>query len=413
MSWLMLFGSTPVHAGELTYMRDILSRTQISVNSDHTITFKLPSAISTGQAINIYFLTGASGQSANFSLANLSSTRDVDITSGTLSGASVNQCDSATASYPAANVATTTNASTGTGTAWGFQSSTDNLAHKLTLTPPSATFNGFAAGNCVRIRLGSVAAGSPTAGTASTTAANPANATTSTSQYLIKITTPSDSGLMAAGIVAGDQPTANATTLPSMTFEVGVVTSECTNATTAASMTTSSLAFRDLSAQYVQSTSNYLCTRLTTNALNGAMVQVKSQYGLMTSSQAKTFPATAVTSAPSTVTTINITTTYNLDTEAYGICETSNGAGDSLTPAEGATSISSEYDGTCAAAANQALNGSQAFGKLSTAFDTLWSTTRGTSLAYANFVLKAAVSVSTPPGNDYRDTLTLIAFATF
>lgn len=439
--WTAFFPSTAVNAAEIVYIRDQLARLQVSVNSDHTITFQLPSAGVWGinSSMTLVFATTTAGQ-ANFTwVAGASSTRDIDVSTGTAGTAGPFICadllGGGTAKYGSEAVTgrtvITTTSTVQQTDSWGFTTTTINGKPSIAIVSPvntnATTRVPIDAGSCIRIRIGSNSSGT----SPGSMLTNPASATATSTQVTIQITkatgfgsTAGDSGMGAIGITADDQTTVNATSTPSLTFEVGSMASAttCDDSSPATDFGTGALAFYDLRADFIQPTSNKLCTRVTSNAANGVAVQIKSLYGRMTSTRnGVTFPASAQTAASST---INITNAagLNLSNEAYGACVRTKGQG-SAGPTPSAPIITSGFNDVgsttpevlrCATAQDQALgSGNNTMRLLATSFDTVWSTTGATYRAYTDLYLKAAVSVTTPATNSYTDTLTVIAFATF
>lgn len=419
--WTVLFGSAPANAAQITVLRDTLTRLQVSTAADHVITFKLPSAVTANQTTTITFSTTTAGQ-ANFSfVSTMSSTRDIDLSTSTAGTSGPFECSDSSGggavTYGTARTTTST-VSLPNNPVWGFNTSTSASGQPQIRiqTPSSIGGLGLTSGICYRIRLGGNTANASDASMLT----NPASSTATSTQFIGTITYldvlgGTDSGQFAVGIVSGDQPATAATNTPTMTFEVGVVAApaDCTSVNT--TLSTSTLNFYDLRADYVIPTRNILCTRVTSNAGNGVAVQIKSQYGGMTSTRnGIRFPATAVTTAVSTTPTSS-SAGLNIGGEHYGACVLSSGVG-VVEPASSAVLVTNGYGGgTCTSgiASSAQTLGSENFRKLGTSFDTVWSTTGATYLAYASMFLKAAVSVNTPPDNSYSDTLTVIAFSSY
>ncbi|MDO8490094.1 MAG: hypothetical protein Q7S47_01605 [bacterium] len=417
--WTAFFGSTAVNAAEIQYVSDTMSRLKISQTSNHSITFKAPAAWGTSTAYTFSFSTTTGAQTSNFAfVSDMSPTRDIDISTGTAAGTSgpLECADSTNGGSVTYNATSSPVALTASATEWGVASSTVSTNPTITITSPGTTASGIASGNCVRVRVGSAVTGGVLAVT------NPSAATASSTQYLLSLSTAGYNGQAALGIVANDQPTVAATNTPSMTFELGVLSITCDDSTAVGSMTSGALNFYDLRADYIEPTSNHLCTRVSSNATNGVAVQIKSAYGQMTSTRAGVyFPASAVTTGASSTVRISNAAGLNTTLERYGACVKTKGAGAAAPTSEqplitvGYNQGGTTADATlCASTQNQILDSStNVMRTLGTSFDTVWSTTGETYKAYADMYLKAAVTVNTPATNSYSDTLTVIAFATF
>ncbi|MBI4268554.1 hypothetical protein HY627_01845 [Candidatus Uhrbacteria bacterium] len=401
MVWSAFFGSTAANAAEITYIRDTLQKMQVSTSTGHTITFYMPTALAASEAIFIRFSTTTAGQPNFAFVAGISTTNSIDVATGAPASANdaykcsdSTQGGSVTYGTPVAPTSTVA-----TGSEWATGSSSLMSGIQISTTLRTSWVSAPAA-TCFRFRLG----------TTTNLLTNPSWSSTASNQYIISISDTSDSGQGAVAIVTNDYFTSTATSTPSMTFEVGTMTTACDATTAASSFGTGGLTFYDLRADYVEPTSNMVCTRVSTNAAQGAIVQIKSLYGRMTSTKnGVTFPASAQTAASST---INLVGGINTSTEAYGICASATGVGDA-TPASAVVRAINGLTSTCATTQNQVLTGAQVMRLLGTTFDTLWTTSGATYRAYANMYLKAAVAVNTPVTNSYTDTLTFIAFATF
>ena len=250
---------------------------------------------------------------------------------------------------------------------------------------------------------------------------NPASTTNTSTQLYFQVTTPSDFGQGAVSIVDDDQPTANATNTPSMTAEFDVQTTNCNATTVITGSSVGTMAFYDLRADGVVNTRQILCTRVTSNAVNGVSVQIRSALGQMTSTalgRTSAFPATAQTGsgASTTLNIGNLPLGINTSTEAYGFCvnDTYEGVGDSIpvsispNTSEGVTDGSCTYDST-----DGLVQTVQHFRTLTNTLQPLWTTSGALYRGYTNIILKAAVTATTPADSFYADTITVIAYATY
>ncbi|MEA3249154.1 MAG: hypothetical protein U9Q03_02245 [Patescibacteria group bacterium] len=206
-----------------------------------------------------------------------------------------------------------------------------------------------------------------------------------------------DPGGTSVYITDDDQISVSSDVDPTVSFNIGTSTS-CDgtfsgNGGTLAlgSLTTSSVTTSDVSGV------NHICTRLSTNASAGAIVTATSLYGALTSTSV---PADTIDSA---------TATLVAGTEGYGICVGSDGAHtgeDSTTPAGASPSAQSPFSSTCNSTTHNV-------GVLTTGTQTVWSISGPSQNAFARVFMKAAIAGATPAHDDYTDTVTFIATATY
>jgi septal ring-binding cell division protein DamX len=96
-------------------------------------------------------------------------------------------------------------------------------------------------------------------------------------------------------------------------------------------------------------------------------------------------------------------------TAGYGVCGGSGGSDsgrDSTTPTGAAPTRSSPFNSSCDASTHNV-------GVLTVAPQSLWSVNDPTQNAFLRLYVKAAISNSTVPHNDYSDTLKFIATGTY
>ena len=417
--WTAVLGAgSSAHAAGMLYMRDVMARLQTSTSGEHTITFQLPAAIAVGGQIDLRFTTSTAGQSNFTFAAGASTTRDIDITTSTATGTGMNvSVDTCTGTYAERNPVTTT-ATTADGNFWGFTSSVQSGGFTITLDQPTTV--ALPINTCVRVRIGDNTSNSSDVDLLT----NPASTTNTSTQLYLTISNSADSGALAYAIVTDDQPLANATNTPSMTADFDVQTTACTATTAITGSSVGTMNFYDLRADGVVNTRSILCTRITSNAVNGVTVQMRSALGQMTSTalgRTSAFPAAAQTGAgvSTTVNVGSLTSGINTSTEAYGYCliddANSTGTGSGVTPASAAFSFSQNVaSGTCT---NDSTDGlvttGESFKTLTDSLQPVWTSSGAVYRSYANFVLKAAVTATTPADNLYADTITVIAFATY
>jgi hypothetical protein len=97
------------------------------------------------------------------------------------------------------------------------------------------------------------------------------------------------------------------------------------------------------------------------------------------------------------------------DTEGYGMCVGSGLSDTGLdvtTPAGSSPVPASPFSGSCSSSAHY-------IGGLTGGTQTLWTLTGPSQNAFARVYLKAGISSITPAHDDYTDTLTFIATATY
>jgi hypothetical protein len=202
-------------------------------------------------------------------------------------------------------------------------------------------------------------------------------------------------------ITADDQLTINAAVDPILTFNVGAQASATACAGTFAgsggtvplgTLSTSSVASSDASSV------PHICTRVTTNAGNGAVVAVKS---LNASLRSTSVPADTIPS---------VTGTLVPGTQGYGICAGSAGADsgrDTTTPTGATPARSAPFNGASCTSSGHDV------GALTTNAQNLWTLASASQNAFFRIYVKAAISSTTPAHNDYTDTLTFTATGTF
>ncbi|MBI4600176.1 hypothetical protein HY732_04655 [Candidatus Uhrbacteria bacterium] len=208
-----------------------------------------------------------------------------------------------------------------------------------------------------------------------------------------------DNSISAAiDIISDDQVATSASVDPTIDFELSVETSLCGASTSLASAGT--LAIGTLSSASI-GRNGYICTRLDTNATDGASVYVTSGGALISTSETgDKIPDTADTSMSEQ--------TISAGTEEYGLCVSSSGSGTGA--GSGATpTADADFDGggTCTTSTGTVV------GELTTATEQVWSVNGPTVNAFANLNVFAAVSTLTEAHTDYADTLTFTVASTF
>lgn len=224
--------------------------------------------------------------------------------------------------------------------------------------------------------------------------------------YIINWTN-DDPGSVAVIIVGSDQIHVNAAVDPHLTFDVGAASS-CSGSFISSDWSVD-LGHLGTSRQVASSGDSgvkLICSRLSTNATSGAVVAVRNANGaagLVSASASSDFIASTSGAVSS-------------GTPRYGLCYSTVG-GDfgtdaGLTPVSTApTAISGAYGtGTCSPSAS---SGEEGIAALSQTATEVWRVPGVTSNAFAAMRVKVAISATQPAHQDYTDTLTFVATATF
>jgi hypothetical protein len=207
-------------------------------------------------------------------------------------------------------------------------------------------------------------------------------------------------GSFAIAIVTNDAVSITASVDPTITFNVGAQASATAcdgtfsgNGGTVAlgTLTTSAVTSSDASSV------PHVCTRVTTNAANGAIVTVKSLNAALKSTSV---PGDTIPSATATP--------LATSTRGYGLCggSSSDSGKDTTTPTGSTPVAASPFNGTCTSTDHN-------IGALTTSPQTVWSIAGASQNAYFRLYVKAGVSGTVPAHNDYTDSLTFVATGTF
>jgi hypothetical protein len=229
-------------AANITYVSDLLTDSDKSIDSNHTINFKAPSGVAAGQTIRIEFPAG-------FNLAGIVED-DVDL--------EINAADAATDA-------------TASGATWGVAVA----GQVLTITSGSGTIGGTAT---VTVKVGTNATGSGTG-------ANQINNPGTIGSYEIDIAgTMADSGHTRVAIVDNVLVTAAVDTTFNFTV-IGVATSTSVNGTTTTkSSSSTTIPFGTLVAGEIETIAQNLTVQ--TNAIRGFVVTVAEDSHLLSSTGA-------------------------------------------------------------------------------------------------------------------------------
>jgi hypothetical protein len=206
-----------------------------------------------------------------------------------------------------------------------------------------------------------------------------------------------DPGGASVYIVDDDQVSVSSDIDPTLSFNVGTSTScDGTYSSNGGTLALGTLDTGNVTTSDVSGV-NHICTRVTTNATGGAAVTVRALYGALTSASV---PADTIHSS---------TATLSAGTEGFGICVGSTGGHtgkDATTPAGADPTAQSPFASTCDSSTHNV-------GALTTGTQAVWSISGPSQNAFARVFMKAAVAADTPAHDDYTDTVTFIATATY
>lgn len=214
-------------------------------------------------------------------------------------------------------------------------------------------------------------------------------------------------GGFAVPTVANDTISVTATVDPTITFDVGATASAC-DGTFASSNWNVSLgllnAARLIASSDVASVS-HICTLLSTNASGGAVVTAKNANGangLVSTS----VPADKIPSLSAAITD---------SSSNYGLCYTATrGHNASSVPASNApsvaTSVFSNAGGNCT---SSVVTGAESVAAFSGSVQEVFRTVGVTDRAFVTLFVKAGISATQASHNDYADSITFAATATF
>jgi hypothetical protein len=215
-----------------------------------------------------------------------------------------------------------------------------------------------------------------------------------------EITWSNDNGFGAVAIVDDDQVIVSSNVDPSISFNVGAASScDHTFAGNGGTVALGTLDTGSVASSDVASV-NHICTRMSHNAGQGAVITVRSQYAALrsVSTPSDTIPA--------------VGTTLSAGIEGYGLCISDTGAHHGKDPSAGGTAADPSFTGSdfntssCGTTAHQV-------GLMTTSDKVFWRTASPTQNAFSRAFLKAAISALTEAHDDYTDTLTFIMTATY
>lgn len=352
------------NAASITTASDTMSREKASVASNHTIIFKTPTGLTSGQNMTFVF-------SSDFSGIGSLVGADFDFAIATTNAA----CSAA--SYTEQSVVTSSPSTS--------QFSIAGSSQTVTVTSGGASAT-VTADRCVRLKIGTNA----TDTTGSGPGVNQITNTNADDDDTITIGGSfGDSGTITVDIIDQDQVTVSATVNQTLTFDLDTDTNEATEntATTVAlgTLSTGSVTESD------NSSVNIIIAEGATNASGGMNVTVANANGTNGLVSTST-PADKISSSSGAM---------SAGTTRYGLCVATSG----LTGFTRATGYVSD---TCAVA-----SGSNSVQALSTTPTNILTSTAPVSSGHAAIVVNAAIDGAVPAHTDYADTLTFVATATY
>jgi hypothetical protein len=203
----------------------------------------------------------------------------------------------------------------------------------------------------------------------------------------------SHSSQIAYGIVDDDQVNVTATVNSTLTFDLDVGTAGSENTSAPYNVPLGSLSTSDVKVSGATDGINRIMMDLDTNAPSGVVVTVKNANGANGLVSTST-PADKITNTAAAMAT---------NTTNYGLCVIS------VTQTTGTLSKAAPYNaGTCAAD-----GGTNDVKGLTTTGDNMVSSSGLLAGGRAQVAVNASISGAVPAHNDYADTLTFIATATF
>ncbi|MBI4239696.1 hypothetical protein HY620_01755 [Candidatus Uhrbacteria bacterium] len=445
VSSLVLYSLVPLaaNAANFTNVKDVLTRLKDNTAAQHTFTITYPAAFTGGE---ILLLDLSQATTAWQSQATTSwDTGDISV-SGDVQGAFSENTTFGTA----------TNASPSPSTLGSFTCTTDTngyVAYSIvqTSTPTNPLLGikrcGSSGGTDVTLTV-----------TVSTGFTNPD--ITSNESELISVlnyasgatlgtTAPEYESTLAVPIVLDDEVDTSGAVTAAMSFYVGAATdANCSgtfNTTTADTSvalgqigngsTANPFAVSNVASVFTGVTPNAICTRLDTNAQDGATVQVFSVNAGLKSTAEDTSVIVNNDGDNSTYQTEDSQVATSQDNEFYGLCVIEIGAGSTV----GGTAPTLTIDGTFAGANGgnvtsvqsncteaATASGSNYTGQLSDDAQTIWSTNKASYQSYAEILVKAGADLAvsggtrnsgngqyTPSVGDLADQIRFIATGTF
>jgi alpha-tubulin suppressor-like RCC1 family protein len=206
-----------------------------------------------------------------------------------------------------------------------------------------------------------------------------------------------DPGDVAVYITSEDEVAIDGAIDPSISFDVGADTSTCDGSWSSSSY---AVALGTISPSDVKYSDNdgvqHICTKLSTNAVSGAVVTVMNAHGA-DGLESASVPTDKIPSLGGDM---------GPGTARYGLCTTATSGMDTTVPV-GATPTPGVFSAESCGGADATIVPFDGTGQ------TAWTVSGPVSNGYYQFDLNAAVSLTTRAHSDYADTLTWIATGTF
>lgn len=380
---LGLLGSavSSVHASAFTSMKDTMTRLKISTTADHTIVFTLPTGIDFDNSTQVDFLR--IDFPATFSQSGTWVTGDFTFNDGT-----ARTVDAVAQGTTTSDVSCTAGANN-----VGVAIDTDD--HIFYIRPCGSTlFTASASAATITFTIDGTSSDGTLTNPASAASTVVSLAQCDETAACDSAFTSSHTGSFAVAIVDDDSVSVTASVDPSITFDLDTATTD-TNSAAPYSVPLGTLSTGSVTTSN-DSSINGIWVDLATNGGGGAVVTVVSANGTSGLVSTST-PADTIGSS---------TATLVAGTEGYGVCVTSSGTG-AATASTGTLAAVAPFASTCTAAAHSV-------GGLTTSAQSILNSA-GDALAggRTEIRVKAAISATTEAHNDYADTLTFIATATF
>ncbi|GEM_PF-3371969 len=420
------------NAAQITTLADVMSRQKTNVTSDHEFLMTLGSVLANTDQIVIDFSNATTDFTAN-ATGNWQTTDFVVKVGGTITsnaysgGTTMNILDmDANTSNEAVGSLTygtcTASAASDIVIALTMDSSRQNTKFGVKFCGTTPT-----TGTAVSIKINGGTLLDSGTGTGTGEFTNPASVgATGESEYVTILrgtspSSPTDSGSLGVPIISTDTAGITGSVKASLTFRATASSTTCDNAGSpagaggtvalgvlASSAIVSSDVANSLGTSPTSTTSitpNHICTFATTNASSGYTVSVRSDRN------GTNLPNTgSLYSAVATGDTIGSSSgAMTAGTAQWGVCVGSTVAPGvaTTTPTGNAPTAVSPFNGTCTAAASGNV------GAITTSAQNILSAAGVGQNSFAQLLVKATVSGTTPAHTDYTQTLIFIATGTF
>ncbi len=422
------------NAAQLTTLADIMSRQKTNVTADHEFLMTLSSNLANLDQIVI----DLSNATTDFTLNGTSSWSDTtDYVIRVNCTISSNSCGGSPTTMTVLNASTNVSGEAVGSLTYGTCTTTTAVDVVVAVTTDSSRQNPKfgvkfcggtpTTGTGISIAIKGGSAADSGSGTGTGTITNPASVGAAGESEYVSIlrgtnpSSPTDSGSMGIPIISDDTASVTGSVKASLTFRATASSTTCDNAGSPAGaggtvalgvLASSAIVSSDVANSLGTSptntssiTPNHICTFATTNASSGYTVSVRSDRN------ATNLPNTGSLYSSSTTgdTIASSSGAMSAGTAQWGVCVgTTVAAGvASTTPTGNAPSAVSPFNGTCTAAASGNV------GVITTSAQNILSAAGVGQNSFAQLLVKATVSGTTPAHTDYTQTLIFIATGTF